>query len=111
MFGAEAAVNIVAIGPEVFRVRRAQEGTESGAADAPRLRQISFGQWSNDNAHSFLPFRSKEPVRKRPVSLKIQNSRHCRAGERSFVKPVRLRIPQFGRDVRSIATIPVAGSR
>ena len=73
VLGPEPAIDIVAISPEILRIRRAQERPESGAADTPRLRQIGTGQWSDHRTH--FPSLSRQPRRAQcSASTRLANS-------------------------------------
>ena len=54
VLGAEAAVDVIAIGPEILRVGGTEERAEGGAEDAPGCRQIVLGQRSNYGAQLSL---------------------------------------------------------
>jgi hypothetical protein len=54
VLGAEAAVDVIAIGPEILRVGGAKKRAKGGAEDAPGRRQIVLGQRSNYGAQLFL---------------------------------------------------------
>ena len=53
VLGPEAAIDVVAIRPEILRIARAQESPESGAENAPRPWQIISGQWPDQNPRYF----------------------------------------------------------
>lgn len=54
VFSREPAVDIVEVGPEIFRVGSAEKRAEGGAEDAPGCRQIVIGQRSNYGAQLSL---------------------------------------------------------
>ena len=54
VLGAEAAVDVIAIGPEILWVGGTEKRAEGGAEDAPGCRQIAPGQRSNYGAQLSL---------------------------------------------------------
>ena len=73
VLGAEPAVDIVAIGPEVVGIRRAEERSKGLAADAPGFRQIGFGQCPDHRTH--FPSLSRQPRRAQcSASTRLANS-------------------------------------